>query len=43
MLGLKIASPPNHLLNYSPPIFTEIIMMEQTVEAVEGTDSIKHA
>jgi hypothetical protein len=39
----KIASPPNNLLNYSPPVFTETIMMEQAVEAVEGTDSIKHA
>jgi len=41
--GLKIASPPNNLLNYSTPIFTETIMKEQAVEAVEGTDSIKHA
>jgi hypothetical protein len=39
----KIASPPDRLLNHSPPIFTETIMMEQAVEAVEGTDSIKHA
>jgi hypothetical protein len=41
--GLKIASPPNHLLNHSPPVFTETIIMEQAVEAVEGTGSIKHA
>jgi len=41
--GLKIASPPNHLLNYSPPIFAETIVKEQAVEAVEGTDNIKHA
>jgi hypothetical protein len=39
----KIASPPYHLLNHSPPIFTETKVMEQAVEAVEGTDSIKHA
>jgi hypothetical protein len=42
----KIAGPPSHLLNRSPPIFIETIMMEQAVEAVEGTDSInsiKHA
>ena len=39
----KIASPPNNLLNHSPLIFTETIVMEQAVEAVEGTDSIKHA
>ena len=39
----KIASPPNNLLNHSLPVYTETIMMEQAVEAVEGTDSIKHA
>jgi len=36
----KIASPPNHWLNHIPPIFMETMMMEQAVEAVEGTDSI---
>lgn len=36
----KIASPPNHWLNHNPPIFMETIMMEQSVEAVEGTDNI---
>lgn len=39
----EIASPPNNLLNHIPLIFTETIVMEQAVEAVEGTDSIKHA
>jgi hypothetical protein len=39
---LKIASPPNYFLNHSPPIFTEMIMMGQAVEAVEDADSIKH-
>jgi hypothetical protein len=39
----KIASPPNNFLSHRPPIFTETIVMEQAVEAVEGTDSIKHA
>jgi hypothetical protein len=38
----KIASPAHHILNHSHPIFTETIMLEKAVEAVEGTDSIKH-
>jgi len=39
----KTASPPNHLLNHSPPVFTETVIVEQAVEAVEGTDSLRHA
>jgi hypothetical protein len=39
----KIASPPNNFLNHSRPIFTETIMIGQTVEAIEDKDSIKHA
>jgi hypothetical protein len=35
----KISSPPNHWLNQSPPIFMETVMMEQAVEAVEGTEA----
>lgn len=38
----KITSPQNHLLNYSHCVFTETVMMEQTLEAVECVDSIRH-